>query len=317
MPQLERTGHDRSTGLKPTLVRTFREFQEDNITDWAAALTYYGLLSLFPALIALVAVVGLFFDPVEVTDALTEIVAQLGPSSAVETFTGPIESITQDKGASGVLLVVGLLGAVWSASGYIGAFMRASNVIYEVDEGRPFWKLRPLQMLVTLLMVILLAAGAMAVVLSGPVAEAVGGAIGLGDAAVTAWQIAKWPVLVAFMAFMVALLYRVSPNARLGGLRAVAPGAALAVIVWIVVSALFAFYVANFGSYNATYGALGGVVVFLMWLWLTNVAILLGAQLNAERERDRQFAEGVEGAERELQVPQRDNHGREGNPRTA
>jgi membrane protein len=215
------------------------------------------------------------------------------------------------------MLVVGIAAALWTASGYVGAFMRASNVIYEVEEGRSIFKLRPLQMLVTLLLVLLLAVVLIAVVVTGPLADAVGSAVGLGSAAVTAWDIAKWPVLLAVVVVMIALLYFASPNAKLGGIKSILPGAALAVVVWLIASAGFAFYVANFGSYDKTYGALGGVVMFLVWVWLTNVAILLGAELNAERERSRQLAAGAPGAERELQLEERSEPKADKRARTA
>jgi membrane protein len=195
--------------------------------------------------------------------------------------------------------------------------MRASNTIYEVEEGRAFFKLRPLQMLVTLVLILLLAIVLLALVVTGPLADAVGSAVGLGSAAVTAWDIAKWPVLLAVVMGMVALLYFASPNAKLRGFKSILPGAALAVVVWLIASAVFAFYVANFGSYNKTYGALGGVVIFLVWLWLTNVAILLGAELNAERERSLQLEEGKPGAERELQLDERDEPKEKKRARTA
>ena len=301
----EGPAHARKGSLGQTLKRTFAEFKEDELTDRAAALTYYGVLSIFPALIALVSIVGLVFDPARITKALTDVVSSAGPASAVETFKGPIETITSSSGKAGIMLIVGIAAALWTASGYVGAFMRASNVIYEVEEGRSIVKLRPLQMLVTLVLVLLLALVLVALVLTGPLAEAVGSAVGLGSAAVTAWDIAKWPVLLAVVVVMIALLYYASPNAKLRGVKSILPGAALAVVVWLVASAAFAFYVANFGSYDKTYGTLGGVVVFLVWVWLTNVAILLGAELNAERERSRQLEDGTPGAERELQLDER------------
>jgi membrane protein len=297
--------HPRKGSLAQTLKRTFTEFQEDELTDRAAALTYYGVLSIFPALIALVSIVGLVGDPATVTKALTDVVSSVGPASAVETFKGPIEGITKSSGAAGLLFIVGLAAALWTASGYVGAFMRASNVIYEVEEGRSFVKLRPLQLLVTLVLVLLLAIVLMALVLTGPLAEAVGSAVGLSTAAVTAWDIAKWPVLLAVVVMMITLLYYASPNAKLAGIKSIVPGAVLAIVVWLIASAGFAFYVANFASYNKTYGALGGAVIFLIWLWLSNVAILLGAELNAERERSRQLQHGAPGAERELQLDER------------
>jgi membrane protein len=318
MPTATERGHDRKTGAFATLKRAFKEFSEDNGTDWAAAMTYYALLALFPALIALVSIVGFVFDPQQITSALTKVISQLGPSSAVDTFKGPIESVTSNKGASGIIGIVGIVLALSSASGYVGAFMRASNIAYEVDEGRPIYKLRPLQMLVTLVLMLLLTLGAVSVVLTGPVADAVGSAVGLGDTAVTVWNIAKWPVLLAIFALMVAILYYAGPNAKLrGGFKFVSPGSLFAVVVWIIASALFAFYVANFGSYNKTYGTLGGVVVFLVWIWLTNVVLLLGNQLNAERERSKELDEGVPGAEREIKLSERDPAKPSKRPKTA
>jgi membrane protein len=299
----------RGTDARPstfaTLKRTATEFSEDNLTDWAAALTYYGLLALFPALIALVGVIGFFADPAGATQTITDVVSQLGPSSAADTFAGPIQSVTSSSSTSGIMAIVGIAVALWAASNYVGAFMRASNVIYETPEGRPIWKLRPLQMLVTLVIVVLAAITLLALVVSGPLAEAIGGAIGLSDAAVTAYQIAKWPILALLVITIFAVLYYASPNVKLRGFRWVTPGAIFALVVWIVASAAFAFYVANFGSYDKTYGSLGGVVAVLVWFWITNLAILFGHQLNAERERSQELAEGVPRAEREIQLEPR------------
>jgi membrane protein len=298
-------GADDRPSAFATVKRTVMEFREDNMSDWAAALTYYGLLSLFPALIALVSIVGLVGDPVSTTRTITEIVTKLGPSSAADTFAGPIKSITSHRSAAGILLVVGLATALWSASAYVGAFMRAANVIYETPEGRPFWKLRPLQILVTLLMLLLLAAVALALVLTGPVVDAVAGPLGVGSTAVSIWNIAKWPVLLAVVVTMFAVLFYAAPNVKLAGFRWVTPGALFAIVLWLIASAAFAFYVANFGSYDKTYGTLGGVVCLLVWFWITNVALLLGMELNSERERARELEAGVRGADRELQLDAR------------
>jgi membrane protein len=301
----------RPTGTydKPTafgvLRRTATEFSEDNLTDWAAALTYYGLLALFPALIALVSIVGLFADPQSTTEKLTEIVTQIGPSTASETFSGPIESITSNRSTAGVLLVLGLAGALWSASGYIGAFMRASNVIYETPEGRPIWRLRPLQMLITLVMVILVALLAVALVLTGPIVDQVAEPLGISSTVTDVWDIAKWPVMVVMVLAIIAVLYYSTPNVKLRGFKWVTPGSVFALVVWLLASAAFAFYVANFSSYDKTYGALGGVVVMLMWLWITNLALLFGQELNAERERGLELREGTPRAEREIQLEPR------------
>ena len=300
------TGAQAKTGWFATLRRTATEFSEDNLTDWAAALTYYGLLSLFPALIALVSVVGVIGDPQSTTRTITDIVTRIGPGSAAQTFSGPIESITSNQSRAGIALVVGLLVALWSASGYIGAFMRVSNVIYETPEGRPIWKLRPLQMLVTLAMVILLALVALGLVLTGPIVDAVAEPIGLSSTATTIWDIAKWPVLAALFVTMISILYYASPNVKLRGFKWVTPGSIVALVVWVLASAGFAFFVSNFGSYDKTYGALAGMVVLLIWLWITNLAILFGHELNAERERSAEIGEGKARADREIQLEPRD-----------
>ena len=283
-----------------------REFRDDNVTDWAAALTYYAVLGLFPALIALVSIVGLFGNPDDTTEALNDVVRDLGPSSAADTFRGPIESITANRGTAGVLFFAGLAGALYSASGYVGAFIRASNVIYEVQEGRPFWKLRPLQIAVTLAMVLLAALVSLALVLSGPLASSVGDAAGVSDSVVDTYRYAKWPLLALVVLLMVSLLYYASPNVKLPGYRWVTPGSVLALVIWVLASAAFAFYVGNFGSYDKTYGTLGGVVSFLVWLWITNIALLLGAELNAELERSRELEAGVPGADETIQLAPRE-----------
>ena len=288
---------------KKVVKRTAAEFQEDNLTDWAAALTYYAVLALFPGLIVLVSLLGLLGSPDTFT-ALLEIVRQVGPDSAVDTVAGPIQSVISEKQTAGALLGFGLVTALWSASGYVGAFFRAANTIYEVPEGRPFWKLRPLQIGVTVGMVLLLALVAIAVVVTGPLAEAVGNVIGLGALTVTVWSIAKWPVLVAVLMFMFAVLYYVAPNAQPPRFRWFTVGGAAALVLWVVASGLFGVYVANFGSYNKTYGALGGVILFLTWMWISNLALLVGAELNAELERERELEAGLP-AENELQLPQR------------
>ncbi len=270
-------------GNTEPLKQVLREFRRHNLTDWAAALTYYGLLSLFPALIALVSLLGLFGDPERTTDALTEIIRTLGPDSAARSFEGPIDSVISSHGTAGLTLFFGLAVALWSASGYLGAFIRASNTIYETTEERPFWQLRPLQLAVTLGMVVAVTLLALGLVLTGPVVAAVAEPIGIGDVAVDVWNVAKWPVMAAVFVLLVDALYYLSPDARLPGFAWVTPGCLVALAAWMVASAGFALYVANFGSYNETYGTLGGVVVLLVWLWITNLAILFGHQLNAVR----------------------------------
>ena len=299
-------GEAAKTGNFATLKRTLTEFQEDNLSDWAAALTYYGLLALFPALIAMVSLIGIFGDPQTTTAKLTEIVTELGPESGAETFEGPIKSIVENQSAAGFAFVAGLAIALWSASGYVGAFTRASNIIYETPEGRPFWKLRPLQIAVTLAMIVLMALLAIGLVLTGPVVEAVAGPVGLSSTAVDVWNLAKWPVMAALFILMVDVLYYTTPNVKIRGFRWVTPGAIVSIVVWAVASALFAFYVSNFGSYDKTYGTLAGLVVLLLWFWITNLAILFGHQMNAERERSAEIDEGLPRAEKEIQLEPRD-----------
>jgi len=299
-------GAGTKTGLWPTLKRTLTEFQEDNLSDWAAALTYYGLLSLFPALIAMVSLIGIFGDPKTTTSTITEIITEIGPESAAETFKGPIESIVENRSAAGFAFVFGLAAALWSASAYVGAFIRASNVIYETPEGRPFWKLRPLQIAVTLAVIVMMALLAVGLVLTGPIVEAIAGPIGLSGTAVDVWNIAKWPVMAAIFILMVDVLFYTSPNVKLRGFRWVTPGAIVAIVVWAIASGLFALYVANFSSYDKTYGTLAGLVVLLLWFWITNLAILFGHEMNAERERSVEIDEGHPRAEKEIQLEPRE-----------
>lgn len=291
-------------GWKGTVRRTISEFQDDNLTDWAAALTYYAVQALFPALIVLVALLGLLGNA-DTINSIFGIMKDAGaPQSTVDAVRTPLEGVIKSKGGAGALLGVGLLGALWSASGYIGAFMRASNSVYEVQEGRPFWKLRPLQILVTIGMVLLLAVILIALVVSGPLASAVGKAIGIGGTAVTVFNIAKWPVILVVLMGIVALLYYIAPNVKQPKVRWVSPGGVVAVLLWILASAAFAFYVSNFGSYNKTYGTLGAVISLLVWLWITNLALLFGIEFDSELERSRELHAGLP-AEEEIQLEPR------------
>jgi membrane protein len=285
------------------LKRTFKEYKADDLTDLAAALTYYGVLAIFPMLIVLVSLLGLIGH--SATQPLVENLSQVAPGPAKEVFTSAIRNIQKSQGAAGVLFIVGLALSLWSASSYIAGFMRASNVIWDVREGRPIYKTIPVRLVVTLITVLLLTLSAIAVIVTGSLAKQVGGVIGVSSAAVTAWDIAKWPVMVLFVSLMLSILYYASPNVRQPGFRWVTPGGVFAVLLWILASAAFAVYVANFSSYNKTYGALGGIVAFLVWLWITNIAILLGAELNAEIERGRQIEAGHP-ADREPFITPRD-----------
>jgi YihY family inner membrane protein len=269
--------------------RTVREYQVDNLRDWAAALTYYSVLSIFPALLVLISLIDLAGQTTIQT--LLDNLGQVAPGSVNQILAAAIGNLQQTRGSAGVVALVGLAAALWSASSYIGAFMRASNAIYDVPEGRPIWKTLPIRIAVTVVVMVLLTVSAVAVVATGGLADRVGRLLGVGTAAVTAWDLAKWPVLLLIVSFMFALLYWASPNAK-QGFRWVTPGGILAVVLWVAASAAFALYVANFGSYNKTYGSLASVIIFLVWLWLSNIAILLGAELNAELERSRAIAAG-------------------------
>jgi len=267
------------------LKRTFKGISNDNLTDWAAALTYYGVLAIFPALIVLVSGLGLVGD--SATQPLIDNLGKVAPGPAKDIFTSAIKNLQGSQGSAGILFVVGLVGALWSASGYVAAFMRASNAIYDMPEGRPIWKTLPVRVILTLVLLVLIAITAIGVTLTGGLAKEVGGVIGVSDTAVNVWNIAKWPVLLVVVSFMFALLYWAAPNVKHAKFRWVSPGGVLALIGWIIASLAFAFYVANFGSYNKTYGALAGPIVFLVWLWISNLMILLGAEFNAELERGR------------------------------
>ena len=276
--------------LPGVLKRTVREFNADRVTDLAAGLTYYGVLSIFPMLIAIVSLLGLIGH--SVTQPLISNLTAMAPGSGRSILLSSIRGVQSHPGTSGVVFVVGLVAALWSASGYIAAFMRASNVVWDVEEGRPMWKTYPLRLAVTVVTVILLTLSAAAVVFTGTLAGRLGSLIGVGSTAVQVWDIAKWPAMALVVVVILAILYWAGPNVRQPGINWVSPGGVLALVLWLVVSALFALYVTNFSSYNKTYGALGSVVVFLVWLWLTNIAVLLGAEFNAELERGRQIEAG-------------------------
>jgi len=285
------------------LKRTFKQFGEDQLTTWAAALTYFGVLSLFPMLLALVSLLGVIGP--SATQPLLDNLSSVAPGPAKDILTNVLNSLQSNQGGSTIALIIGLAAAIWSASGYIGAFMDASNNVWDVPEGRPIWKKIPVRLGVTIVLLVLLTATALAVVFTGPLAGKLGDIIGLGDTFVTVWGIAKWPVLLVIVSFMISLLYWACPNVKQPGFPWVTPGGLLAVILWIAASALFAFYVGNFGSYNKTYGSLGGVIVFLTWLWITNIIVLLGAEFNSEMERSRAIAKGHP-ADKEPYLPLRD-----------
>jgi membrane protein len=286
------------------LKRSAKEFKEDNLTDWAAALTYYGVLAIFPALLVLVSILGLIGE--SATQPLIDNLGSVAPGPAQDIFTSAIENLQGSGGAAGVAFIIGLVAAIWSASGYVAAFMRASNSIYDMEEGRPIWKTLPVRVGLTIVLLTLLAITTIAVVLTGGLAERVGDLVGVGSTAVDVWNYAKWPVLLIVVSFMFALLYWAAPNVKQPSFRWVSPGGILAVTGWLIASLAFAFYVANFGSYNKTYGALAGPIVFLVWLWISNIMILLGAELNAELERERAIERGLRPPDKEPFAEPRD-----------
>ncbi|GAA4830777.1 YihY/virulence factor BrkB family protein [Kitasatospora terrestris] len=290
-------------GWFAVLKRTGKEFLDDELPDRAAALTYYGVLAIFPALLLLVSVLGLV--GASATSQVLDNLQKLAPGAAQDILRTAVTQLQGSRGTGGLLAVVGLLGALWSASGYIAAFIRASNAVYDIREGRPAWKVTPLRLGLTVLMMVMLAASALIVVFTGPLAKRMGDLLGLGDTALKVWSIAKWPVLVLLVVLMIALLYWAAPNVRGRGFRWVSPGSLLAVVLWLLLSGGFALYVANFGSYNKTYGTLAGVIIFLVWLWLSNLAILLGLEFDAELSRERAIEGGMPPAE-EPYVPPRD-----------
>lgn len=307
-PEDERKPDSPTEMTKPSwgyvLRKTFREYGADQCTDLAAALTYYAVLAVFPAMLAFVSLLGLFGDPRRTTDALIRVLGGVVPPTALDALRSIVRNLTESPG-SGLALVIGVLGALWSASGYVTAFSRAMNRIYSIPEGRPFWKLRPVMLAVTVLAIVVAVLAAVLVALSGPVADRVGSGIGLGPTAVTVWSIVKWPILLLLAVALLAVLYWATPNLKQPKFRWTSIGSVLALVVWVLASLAFAFYAANFAKYNATYGSIGGVIVFLLWVWITNNALLFGAELDAELERGRELQAGIE-AEETIQLPPRD-----------
>ncbi|MFD0314843.1 YihY/virulence factor BrkB family protein [Streptomyces flavalbus] len=289
-PEVERDAPDAPTKLskgswRAVLKGTLREFKDDELTDRAAALTYYAVLALFPALLVLVSLLGLAGK--STTDKVLDNINQFAPGAVRDILTNAVQQLQNNSGVGSIMAIVGLVLAVWSASGYIAAFIRASNAVYDMPEGRPAWKILPVRFALTLSLLVLAVVSALIVVLTGSMADRVGEALGIGDTALTVWSIAKWPVLVLLVTLMIAILYWASPNAKVKGWRWITPGSFLALVIWLVASAGFAFYVANFASYNKTYGTMAGVIIFLVWLWITNLAILLGLEFDAETARQR------------------------------
>lgn len=286
------------------LRKSVREFVRDDCTTLAAGLTYYAVLSIFPALIALASILSLVGQGQQGTSQITTLLQDTLPEDTFRQLEPIIEGIT-NVGAPGIGLVLGLLVALWTASNYVTAFAKAMNKIYEIPEGRPIWKLRPYTYLLTLVLLLLVAAAVVILVVSGPVAESVGELIGLGSTAVTVWSIAKWPVLAVIVIVVIALLYYAAPNVKQPKFRWISIGAVIAIVIAALATVGLGVYVSQWGSYDETYGALAGVIIFLLWLWIMNLALLFGAEFDAELERGRQLQAGIE-AEESIQLPPRD-----------
>ncbi|QKZ24132.1 YihY/virulence factor BrkB family protein [Streptomyces chartreusis] len=306
--QVERRAPDNPTDLPKrswgaVLKGTLKEFKKDELTDRAAALTYYSILALFPALLALISLLGVIGE--SATQRVLDNIQKLAPGAARDVLTSAVQQMQGNAGVGSVMAVVGVLLAVWSASGYVAAFIRTANAVYDVPEGRPAWKVLPVRVGVTVTLMVMAVISAVIVVFTGGLAQEVGSSLGIGDTALTVWSIAKWPVLVLLVTIMIAILYWATPNAKVRGFRWITPGSFLALVIWLIASAGFAVYVANFASYNKTYGTFAGVIIFLVWLWITNLAILLGLECDAELARQRAVA-GGHPAEKEPYVEPRD-----------
>ncbi|QYF73414.1 YihY/virulence factor BrkB family protein [Cryobacterium sp. PAMC25264] len=289
---------------KYALRKTVREFTADQCTDLAAALTYYAVLAIFPALIAIISLLGVVGQGERSTDTVLSLINQVAPGGTADVLRDPLEQFSSSP-AAGFALVFGIVLAIWSASGYVGAFSRAMNRIYEIEEGRPFWKLRPVQLGVTIVSILLILVMVVILIVSGPVTDAVGSALGLGETVQIVWSIVKWPVVALTAVLIIAILYYATPNAKQPKFRWISMGALIALVTLVVASFLFGLYVTNFSNYDRTYGSLAGVVVFLLWLWIANLALLFGAEFDAELERGRQLQAGI-AAEEDIQLPPRD-----------
>ncbi|MFQ4149822.1 YihY/virulence factor BrkB family protein [Arthrobacter sp. LAPM80] len=284
--------------------KTLREFSKDQCPDLAAALTYHAVLSIFPALLALVSLLGIFGQAEKTTSAVLNIVQSIAPGQTVETLRPVVQGLVSSSSA-GLTLVLGIVIALWSASGYVAAFGRAMNRVYEIDEGRSFLKFRGTMLVVTVINLLIVVVLAAMLVLSGPVATSVGNTVGLGGTVLAGWNIAKWPIMLVLIILAIAILYYATPNVKQPKFRWMSMGSAIALVVFLLASLAFGLYVSNFSSYNKTYGAIGGVIVALLWLWILNMSLLFGAEFDAEVERGRELQAGIQ-AEKTIQLPPRD-----------
>jgi membrane protein len=272
------------------LKRAFQRFQKDQVTDHAAALTYYSLLSLFPALLFGVAVLGFFGQQALIDQAATYLKTAGAPSETVDAVTKALQSAQDQHATALTALVIGLGTSLYGASGAFGAVGRALNHIWRVEEGRGFVKHKAQDLGWTLVVVALVLITFVLVFLGGGLASDVLGLIGLGENVAAVWRVVRWPGALLAAALIYAIVYFAAPNAEIRHWRYITPGAVFGVVTWIIASAGFFFYVSNFSSYGATYGAFATMVILLVWLWLTNLVLLFGAELNYVIDRRRATA---------------------------
>ncbi|MFN8107526.1 MAG: YihY/virulence factor BrkB family protein [Nocardioidaceae bacterium] len=285
--------------------RVAKEFMKDQSLDMAAALTYYAVFAIFPAMIAVFSAVGLVSDPQRVIAKIEEVLTPLIRESTLDRVMTVLDGVAASRGA-GILAVASIVIALWAASAYVNAFRRMMNRIYGVQEGRALWKLRPLMALVTLVSLALVMLMMLIMIISGPISEAVGKVLGFGEDVAHLWDLLKLPVLLIFLVVSVAILYQATPNVKFPKLRLFSTGSVVAIGAIVVASVGLTFYVRNFANYNQVYGSLAGVIVFMLWMWIINIALLCGAELDAELERGRQLHDG-QAAEESLLLPLRDD----------
>lgn len=284
--------------------RTLRAFGTDGCPDLAAGLTFYAILALVPAVMVSFSLISLLGRGEETARVVLDVVRALVPNAPAAPVRDVIAQIAEAR-LSGVVLVFGIGLALWAVARYVAALGRGMNRIYRVEEGRPAWKLKLGQLLVALVVIVCIAAVATLITVSGDVAEALGNAFGLGDMTLLVWRIARWPLLAAVVIFVLAFLYYFAPNVKLARFRWMSLGAAVALTVLLLASLAFGLYVSNFADYDRLYGAFGGIIVFALWLWIANIAILVGAEFDVELERVRELQAGIP-AETQVQVPLRD-----------
>lgn len=273
--------------------RTLRSFYDDQMTHHAAALTYYGLMSLFPALLLAISLLGLFGQYPATYDAIMGYLREVAPRSVLVPLDSSLRSALQSKDTAATAVAISVLVALYGTTGVLEAARRALNVVFEVKGGRSFLRRKVIDVASTFVLGALVIVSLVMVLVGGGFAEDLLGFLGLGSSAAQAWNIARWPGALAVAMLVFALIYYVTPDVQQRAFRWVTPGAAVGVLLWLVVSFGFSTYVSHFADVNAVYGAFAGAIVLVAWLWLTNVALLFGAELNAEIERENELAEGV------------------------